>query len=371
MTIQYNHLVASTSALSCVRIIFRWKGSVWKAVIVELLLWSVCYQLIALTYYQLLSDHYQKVFQEVALSINKRMGYIPLEFILGFFVNAIVKRWTDAFHNMGYLEDQAMMVSNVISGDDDEGRMIRRTIVRYLCLSQVLVFRDLSIRVRARFPSYESIVKAGLMMESEKYRLRSYKHFESDADYGRNWAPINWAFTLVIKARQNGRIVSDIWTKKTCDEICKFKKCLQVLCNYDWVPIPLAYPQFVILAVHTYFMICLVSKQFIILDDKLFHVPIPVLTMLQYMFCVGWMKVATSLMNPFGADENDFECNYLIDKNLATCMCMVDDARNDLPELMKDQFWCCDKIEPLYAKDAADIQVNPLIGSAVRARLDI
>uniref|UniRef100_A0A915A918 Bestrophin homolog n=1 Tax=Parascaris univalens TaxID=6257 RepID=A0A915A918_PARUN len=51
-----------------------------------------------------------------------------------------------------------------------------------------------------------------------------------------------------------------------------------------------------------------------------------------------------------------------------TCMCMVDDAYDDLPELKRDQFWCCEKIEPLYAKDAADIKINPLIGSAVRTR---
>uniref|UniRef100_A0A915A913 Bestrophin homolog n=3 Tax=Parascaris TaxID=6254 RepID=A0A915A913_PARUN len=368
MTIQYNHLLASSSALNFFRVMFRWKGSVWKAVVIELVSWSLCYQLIALVYCHLLSDRHQKMFQSVALGVNKRMGYIPLEFILGFFVNAVVKRWTDAFHNMGYLEDQAMLVGNVIRGDDDESRMMRRTIVRYLCLSQVLVFRDISILVRKRFPSYESIVKAGLMLESEKCKLRSYKHFENDADYGRNWAPINWAFALVIKSRQRGKIVADIWAGKLCDEIRKFKNCLQILCNYDWVPIPLAYPQFVILAVYAYFAICLLSRQFAILDGKNVHVTVPVITMLQYVFCMGWMKVATSLINPFGDDENDFECNYLIDKNLATCMCMVDDAYDDLPELKRDQFWCCEKIEPLYAKDAADIKINPLIGSAVRTR---
>ncbi|VDK45999.1 unnamed protein product [Anisakis simplex] len=210
--------------------------------------------------------------------------------------------------------------------------MMRRTIIRYLCLAQVLVLRDISIPVRRRFPTYESIVTAGLMLESEKYRLRSYKHFEIDADYGRKWAPINWAFALVMKARKAGQIA----------EIRKFRNCLQVLCNYDWVPVPLAYPQV--------------------------HVTVPVITMLQYVFCMGWMKVATSLMNPFGADENDFEANYLIDKNIATCLFMVDEAHNDLPELKRDQFWSCDKIQTFYAKDAMNEQVNPLIGSAARAR---
>lgn len=32
---------------------------------------------------------------------------------------------------------------------------------RYLCLTQLLVYRDISVRVRKRFPNYDSIVEAG------------------------------------------------------------------------------------------------------------------------------------------------------------------------------------------------------------------
>lgn len=53
--------------------------------------------------------------------------------------------------------------------------------------------------------------------------------------------------------------------------------------------------------------------------ERYFQIDIvlPVMTMLQYLFFVGWMKVAESLLNPFGEDDDDFECNFLIDKNLA------------------------------------------------------
>lgn len=44
---------------------------------------------------------------------------------------------------------------------------------------------------------------------------------------------------------------------------------------------------------------------------------IPIMTMLQYLFYVGWMKVAEGLLNPFGEDDDDFECNFLIDKNFS------------------------------------------------------
>ena len=31
---------------------------------------------------------------------------------------------------------------------------------------------------------------------------------------------------------------------------------------------------------------------------------------------MGWIKVAETLLNPFGDDDEDFNVNYLIDRNL-------------------------------------------------------
>ena len=54
---------------------------------------------------------------------------------------------------------------------DMYSRTVRRTVMRYVNLSTVLVFRLVSTKVRDRFPTYASLVEAGLMLPGEDIRL--------------------------------------------------------------------------------------------------------------------------------------------------------------------------------------------------------
>uniref|UniRef100_A0A915PZ08 Bestrophin homolog n=1 Tax=Setaria digitata TaxID=48799 RepID=A0A915PZ08_9BILA len=270
--------------------------------------------------------------------------------MLGFFVQTVVKRWSVLFENMGYIESASICIGSLVFGDDDESRLLRRTMARYLCLAQLLIYRDISIQVRKRFPTYDSIIKAGFMLENEQELLESIQ-----LDYDKYWVPINWVYALIFRARKDGKIVNDAFSCKICDEIKNFRHNLQMLCNYDWVPIPLAYPQLVFLAVYVYFAICLISRQFIITERDApnksnIDLVLPCVTMMEFIIFVGWMKVAEGLLNPFGEDDDDFECNFLLDKNLAISLCIVDDASNDAPELEKDHFWPSDKVDKVCSE---------------------
>uniref|UniRef100_A0A0M3ITY1 Bestrophin homolog n=1 Tax=Ascaris lumbricoides TaxID=6252 RepID=A0A0M3ITY1_ASCLU len=159
------------------------------------------------------------------------------------------------------LHSPAIYIGGYVYGTDDECRLLRRTMARYLCLTQLLVYRDISVRVRKRFPTYESIVKAGFMLEHEKEKLESIR-----LDFDKYWVPINWIYALIFRARKEGKVPSDSFANKLCDEIKYYRYNIQMLCNYDWVPIPLAYPQLVFLAVYVYFALCLISRQFIITE---------------------------------------------------------------------------------------------------------
>lgn len=80
------------------------------------------------------------------------------------------------------------------------------------------------------------------------------------------------------------------------------------------------------------------------------------------------MKVAEALLNPLGEDDDDLECNYVIDKNLITGLTLVEQGGTRPPLIRKDQFWGNDHIAPLYSLEAAERTVHPLIGSASRVK---
>ena len=55
MTVSYNLDVSSVSAFSFIKLLFRWRGSIWKSVKTELALWIAGYYLVFVTYRYMLS----------------------------------------------------------------------------------------------------------------------------------------------------------------------------------------------------------------------------------------------------------------------------------------------------------------------------
>uniref|UniRef100_A0A7I4YN08 Bestrophin homolog n=1 Tax=Haemonchus contortus TaxID=6289 RepID=A0A7I4YN08_HAECO len=368
MTISYNLDVSSVTTFSFLRLLFRWRGSIWKSVIHELFLWIMCYYAVFFTYRYAMNTDQMRTFEKIAAHCDKKLDYIPLTFMLGFFVTIIVDRWRNIFNNMGWIENAALTIATLFRGDTKEIILARRTIVRYLVLSQVLVFRDISLRVRRRFPNTESLVTAGFLHEHEKRELESIS-----IKYNKYWAPINWALTLCFKAHTDGHIAAAPSLNACILEIKTFRTNLALLCNFDWVPVPIAYPQVVFLAVRVYFVICLVSRQYILGDvagnHSVIDLYVPFMTILQFIFVIGWMKVAEALLNPLGEDDDDFECNFLIDKNIATGLSIVDEAYNKCPELMPDRFMD-PNYAPVYSEDSKkNGHDGVLVGSAEGIKL--
>lgn len=88
------------------------------------------------------------------------------------------------------------------------------------------------------------------------------------------------------------------------------------------VPIPLVYTQVVNLAVRTYFVLALFGRQFLENNNNIpgakwkIDIYFPIMTSLQIVFIVGWLKVSEVMLNPLGEDDEDFETNWIIERNL-------------------------------------------------------
>ena len=65
----------------------------------------------------------------------------------------------------------------------------------------------------------------------------------------------------------------------------------------------------------------------------------PIILTLEFIFYMGWMKVAEALLNPFGMDDDDFDVNSMIDRNLQMSYLIIDDMHNEHPVLLKDLYW--------------------------------
>lgn len=100
-------------------------------------------------------------FREMIEYCNKYQEKIPLSFILGFYVTAVMGRWWEQFNSLPWPSRLALMLTSHIRGQDDRSRLIRRTIIRYMCLGYVMTMTSISVPVRKRFPTVNHIVEAG------------------------------------------------------------------------------------------------------------------------------------------------------------------------------------------------------------------
>uniref|UniRef100_A0A915DIR3 Bestrophin homolog n=1 Tax=Ditylenchus dipsaci TaxID=166011 RepID=A0A915DIR3_9BILA len=221
--------------------------------------------------------------------------------------------------------------------------------IRYMCLTQVLVLRDISIKVRKRFPNMEAVVDAGFLQLHEKELMDSVTN-----GFTKYWMPINWVFAMAYDLRAKGKITADVLLNGLLVEVRTYRGCLQNLCNYDWVPVPLAYPK--------------LSFWQYVYNYNAVDLYVPFMTQLQLVFYMGWLKVAEALLNPLGEDDDDFECNYIIDRNISIALSMVDDCYAEIPTQVRDKFE--DGNKPLYSEVSSTMPIHALVGSACTVKTE-
>ncbi|MBN3298873.1 BEST3 protein, partial [Amia calva] len=352
MTVTYSSKVANATFFGFHRLLLRWKGSIYKLLYREFFL----------------SETQKRYFEKLSLYCDKYAEQIPVTFVLGFYVTLVVNRWWNQFVNLPWPDRLMMLISSCVQGRDEQGRLLRRTLMRYVNLTSLLIFRSVSTAVCKRFPTMDHVVEAGFMTAEERKIFENLK-----SPHLKYWVPVVWFVNLASKARKEGRIQDKhsfntfFFPLPILKEINKFRTWCSTLFGYDWVGIPLVYTQVVTLAVYTFFCGCLIGRQFL---DPAQGYPghdldlyVPVFTLLQFFFYSGWLKVAEQLINPFGEDDDDFEANWCIDRNLQVSLMAVDEMHMNIPHMTKDIYWNDSDVRPPYTIAAADYCIPSFLGS--------
>jgi len=406
MTISYTGDVANASPFGCFnKILLKWRGSVYKLIYKELLFYISLYFIINVFYREILVKYSEctqnskgeddssctsaqlkwkesrEIFESLRTYCSEQLTSIPLTFVLGFYVSLIVTRWWNQYSLLPWPDTLAIYTMGFLIGKEERQRLMRRNIVRYSLLSYCMCMRTVSFRVKKRFPDLQHLVDAGLMRDDE---LKVLQDLDTKVSANKWFLPLVWATDICARALAEGHIRPQT-VRTVVGEIVNIREKLTGIINHDWVSVPLVYTQVVTLAVYSYFGAAVIGAQWVIPDNEqaykqAYSLPVgdtkakldlfyPFFLTIQFAFFFGWLKVAETLINPFGEDDDDFELNRLIDRHLQVGYLIVD--HEDTPELLQDKHWeeCIPKEIP-YTIAAEKYKKKEFEGSA-QATLDI
>lgn len=237
MVVAYFDQIATAKGLNFMKLLFlKWRGSILKLIYKDLLIFVTLFYALQGLYHFLLKGEQKKHFETLVKYAESYQDLATLSFILGFFVSKVFSRWWEQWNNVPFPNNLAVYVSSTVHGYDEVGRAMRRTIMRYACLSLTLILRALSPRVVNRFPQMNDMIEAGLINEDELILLENIDR--KYPGYGKYWMPICWAASIASRAREDGRIKDDFALKTIMEELSRFQTklqnltCFAIICKF-------------------------------------------------------------------------------------------------------------------------------------------
>ncbi|EUB63931.1 Bestrophin-3 [Echinococcus granulosus] len=314
MSIPYSWKIATNSPTAFLRLLIRWKGTIYRYILFDFCVFLLIYGITSLTYRYLMSEGSRRIFEHYCLYCARNGRLIPVGLVLGFYVDVVVKRWWEQLCLIPWPDEMTMLLSAYVLDDSEMARQKMKTLLRYINLSYILTFRLISSRVQKRYPVDQSLLADGIVTPAELKQL-----YNSTPNSRGPWyaTPIFWACQVILELRATGLILSDRGEELLFKKIQALRSKLAQLLIYDMVNIPLGFTQFLD-----------VKQNY---AHRLVDLYIPVFGILQLIFFLGWLKVAEALINPFGEDTDDFAIDEYIKRNLQITNFLIEKLHDEAP----------------------------------------
>ncbi|KAF8561342.1 hypothetical protein P879_08869 [Paragonimus westermani] len=371
MTVQYNQLVLTGGPGVFFKLLLKWRGCVFKLIYVDVLGFLAAYGVISCIYRFALPENLQRSFENLVLFTNNFQSMIPVAFILGFYIQLIFSRFWHQFMIIPWGLKFAISLTAHLPGTDERPRLLRRTCMRYVLGSLILTCTRINVVAKKRFPTFESFISAGIFTEEE------IKLLEGMQLHVQPFVPIVWTTSLITLAEKEKFITNQHALVSLITEVNRFRQGLLNLFFMDYVCVPLVYTQVVTLSVYSYFIASLFGKQYLMdssplskqhdLKDWYF----PFFTLTEFVIYVGLLKVAETLVNPMGEDDEDFDINEVIDFNWKTTWCIVDGMKTSPPAVVRDAHWHQSVVELPHTEESRKLISRPFRGSVYDLDLHI
>ncbi|GIX91521.1 bestrophin homolog [Caerostris extrusa] len=150
MTVSYQYDVASSTSGGFIRLLFRWRGSIWKLVYVEMSLFTAAYFTLTMLYRFLFSESQKKDIRKNCVPMFHFYGFNTSQFCVGFLCLFHRHQMVESIHSHSLARqiDEQYFFFMYVAGTEETDRVLRRTLMRYLNLALILVLRSISMAVK-------------------------------------------------------------------------------------------------------------------------------------------------------------------------------------------------------------------------------
>nr|CAH0107629.1 unnamed protein product [Daphnia galeata] len=301
-----------------IRILLRWKGSIYKTIWKDLLVYYFLYYLLTVLHKFILDEDGKKAFMALAKYCLRNSNSINLMIMLSFFTTTALQR---LFTMQTMVPGTAKVITFFIMSlkpNLPEGTIIVEQFARWTVLAWILTFRVVCKPLRSLFPDMISLQVAGIIREKERCILERVETEHNKTP--RALVVIDWMILLLKETAIHNRFTEKSNHLKVLDIVMSFKKSCGNTIKFATKNIPYALIQAAIIVVYTYGLVTLMARNFEEAASSEFLEGIvnffPVIPSMQFFIFLIWLNFGRVAVNPFGTDEDDIDVKLLLETHI-------------------------------------------------------